>query len=234
MPRPADRAKAPRPRSRPSGVVEAEVAGLDGPLGPARAPSTQVAGQPVGPNPDVCAVSRTNPSGSRIRAQPASRRGRSSSIRHARGPGRVRRSAGRGRRPAYRRPRRTSRSVKARASSTIQRIGPLGEPGQLGVPAGPGDRRARGVHVGDRPTRGGHRERGQARVREQVQDRRRGARPHGPPRDRVAQPGQHRRVLREEPDLARVGRSQLEAQAVDLDRPWRSGLGGAAPAPSRS
>ena len=50
---------------------------------------------------------------------------------------------------------------------------PVGEPGQVRVVARPGDRRARRVHVRDAGPGGGHRERGEPRVGEEVEHGRR-------------------------------------------------------------
>ena len=79
---------------------------------------------------------------------------------------------------------------------------------------------------GARPSQG---ERHEARGREQVQDRGRvgtgagridaGAGPGMRP-DAIAQPGQHRRVLREDAELTGLRRPQLERHAIDRQRPW--------------
>ena len=114
--------------------------------------------------------------------------------------------------PAYRRPRRTSRPVNAAASSTIQRIGRSASPDRLGVAARPADRRARRVDVGHR----GRRRRPSRASPGPCTRRGAGPRAPRPTSVRAAtcvpQPRQHRRVLREEPDLARLGRAQLEGQ----------------------
>ena len=95
---------------------------------------------------------------------------------------------------------------------------PLRESRTFGIEARPPNGGTRGVHVGDGGSGPCHREGREARVREEMEDRGRFA-AAGPRGHLVAQPGQHRGVLRKEPDLASIGRAELEGDPVDLDRP---------------
>ena len=105
----------------------------------------------------------------------------------------------------------------------------VGEAGELGIPACPCDGRSSGVHVGQRGTGGPHRERGETRVGEEMQDRG-SAGQLVPCLDPVAEPRQHRGMLREEPDLACLGRPQFQGHSLHLDRPGGPGHRLAAPA----
>ena len=69
--------------------------------------------------------------------------------------------------------------------------------------------------MGDRGARRGQRQRRQPGVGEQVQDLGPVATVARRADDLVAQPRQHPGMLREEPDLAGVGRPQLHRQPVD-------------------
>ena len=108
---------------------------------------------------------------------------------------------------------------------------PIAQPGPVGVGARPRDGRPRRVDVGHGGPRRGHGQGREARVREQVEDGGCVTAVRDPGGDPLAQPRQHRGVLREEPDLARLGRAQLEGQAPDLDRPRPGGDPGPAPPP---
>jgi hypothetical protein len=89
------------------------------------------------------------------------------------------------------------------------------EPVQAGVPSCPLDRWLRGIDMCHGSARMGQGDRQETGVREEVEH----GRPIAETRDAIAQPRQERRLFREEPDLAGVGRPGLEREPLKLEGP---------------
>ncbi len=218
---PASRANDPSPRRRPSGVSRSRPPVSTRPAAVPR-PAASSAPSRSAANPSLCAVRRTNPASSsndrHVREQPRQvaldlPRGGARSVAVGR---RVEHDAG------------VSTAAPNLALGEGARVvddpadGPVGEAGQGRVAPGPGDRRPGRVDMDDRRARPRPGRASRAPWPRTGAGRRARRRPTPAPErrpDSIAQPRQHRRVLREDAELASLRRSQLERHAVDRQRP---------------